>query len=649
MQFDYEVVIVGTGFGATVAATELAAKFPNAGGKPQILMLERGVWWFTPERPFPDDFKPLVDTSYPPGVKGKHGVQYWPRPDHRRGVLELLNSTWANIPGGDRRDFGNAPQPLYRFNTFDELDVVTASGVGGGSLIYSNVSIEPHRDGATYPIMEDWAKPLTPADYDGMTGAKAWMKVNRGAPRKIVTRFPPNGDQSFQSPDPTHDYALLGKCRWLKQAAAAMKADPAWKNAIGDWEGLDLAVIEYPDPEQEKEGGKTLCERQGRCFLGCLPGARHTLNKTLIGKVMFPKTKDGSGAVVVLPPTAEVRSLAEVVDIEKLAGGGYKIHYDDLRFGDHEPGRKEAVTAKRVVLAAGCLATNEIMLNLKNRGWALSDMVGAQFSTNGDYAGFIDYPRKPGDKLNFNPAPFPIFGTRGPINASHVKFSFKPDKMYVNFEDATIPPMLAPFVRRALDVVQRSLDHDPFLDLLGGMWNLQFEDLNEKPDPRRPDQYMTEHELLQNTFFFNLMGRDEARGRFSLNSKNKLTLGFDGGPLSNDPVYTKMEEIVTAMAKAMNGEYMRFPFWGRGRLLDNDFTPDRKFITVHPLGGCAMGHNSADGVVNTLGQVFDNNSGNSSVHQGFYIMDASVIPGPLAVNPTLTIVAMAKRIAAGVV
>ena len=122
MPFDYEVVIVGTGFGATVAATELAAKFPNAGGKPQILMLERGVWWFTPERPFPDDFKPLVDTNYPPGVKGKHGVQYWPRPDHRRGVLELLNSTWANIPGGDRRDFGNAPQPLYRFNTFDELD-----------------------------------------------------------------------------------------------------------------------------------------------------------------------------------------------------------------------------------------------------------------------------------------------------------------------------------------------------------------------------------------------------------------------------------------------------------------------------------------------------------------------------------------------
>src|SRR5690242_11294044 len=120
MAFDFEAIIIGSGFGATVVATELVNKpqFQAAGGKPKVLMLERGVWWFSPERPFPAGFVNDVDTSYPPGKTGKHPVQYWPRPDHRRGALELLYSTWANIPGGDRRnDPGSHPQPLYRYRS----------------------------------------------------------------------------------------------------------------------------------------------------------------------------------------------------------------------------------------------------------------------------------------------------------------------------------------------------------------------------------------------------------------------------------------------------------------------------------------------------------------------------------------------------
>lgn len=37
--------IIGTGFGASVAITKLLEKRPNA----TIHMLERGLWWFTPE------------------------------------------------------------------------------------------------------------------------------------------------------------------------------------------------------------------------------------------------------------------------------------------------------------------------------------------------------------------------------------------------------------------------------------------------------------------------------------------------------------------------------------------------------------------------------------------------------------------------
>ena len=44
MGTNYDAIVIGTGFGATIAATRLALK-----GK-KVLMLERGTWWVTPEK-----------------------------------------------------------------------------------------------------------------------------------------------------------------------------------------------------------------------------------------------------------------------------------------------------------------------------------------------------------------------------------------------------------------------------------------------------------------------------------------------------------------------------------------------------------------------------------------------------------------------
>src|SRR5437879_2065456 len=131
MPFDYDAIIIGTGFGATVVATELAIER----GRSRILMLERGVWWFTPERPLP----PYITSK--PGDK-REPLQYWPRPDHRQGILDLLSVVKTNIDMVEAlRDIRDRPQPLYQYNSFPQIDILTASGVGGGSLIYSNVSI----------------------------------------------------------------------------------------------------------------------------------------------------------------------------------------------------------------------------------------------------------------------------------------------------------------------------------------------------------------------------------------------------------------------------------------------------------------------------------------------------------------------------
>jgi cholesterol oxidase len=57
--------------------------------------------------------------------------------------------------------------------------------------------------------------------------------------------------------------------------------------------------------------------------------------------------------------------------------------------------------------------------------------------------------------------------------------------------------------------------------------------------------------------------------------------------------------------------------------------------TAHILGGCVMGSNSLQGVIDSNHQVFN--------YPGLYVCDGSVIPANLGVNPSLTITALAER------
>ncbi len=93
------------------------------------------------------------------------------------------------------------------------------------------------------------------------------------------------------------------------------------------------------------------------------------------------------------------------------------------------------------------------------------------------------------------------------------------------------------------------------------------------------------------------------------------------------------------VAHAHGGWYKRLKEFG-----DN-------LISVHPLGACGMSDDPADGVVNHLGQVYNGRKGGCcdgvgrpETHRGLYVADASVIPTAIAVNPFMTISALAERI-----
>ena len=56
--------------------------------------------------------------------------------------------------------------------------------------------------------------------------------------------------------------------------------------------------------------------------------------------------------------------------------------------------------------------------------------------------------------------------------------------------------------------------------------------------------------------------------------------------------------------------------------------------TAHILGGCPIGTGPEDGVVDDRCEAFG--------HPGLFVVDGSIMPGNLGVNPSLTIAALAE-------
>ena len=99
-----------------------------------------------------------------------------------------------------------------------------------------------------------------------------------------------------------------------------------------------------------------------------------------------------------------------------------------------------------------------------------------------------------------------------------------------------------------------------------------------------------------------------------------------------DPVFARISDALETATGATGGTYIPNPIWSESL--------GRNLVSVHPLGGCAMADSAVDGVVDDLGRVFNPAGG---VHPGLHVLDGSVIPSSLGVNPSLTITAVAER------
>ena len=684
----FEVVVIGTGFGGTILSTSLVNKFADEDKalpddqKRRVCILERGQWWVSHEVPISaggNEFRPITNPKL--GMREyleANDIPYhlWAFPDNSNGLIELFNI----LRTVNRRG-------LYDFRPSDRVHVVSASGVGGGSLVYTNVTEEPDS-----MVVDSWKSKLgLDIDNASLTPffemAKAFIGVNK------ITTTAANG--TFK----------LARTRAFQEAAERVRlADPSivWKNPsaasdhVEDIYAVNLSITDLPQEKDvmtlfKQAGGdfntaltkiKTdaqfqnklaefmrkyavetnICERQGRCALGCIPGARHTNNK----KIFDMLNNDAKKKFV------ELRVLCQANDIEPREGEEfpYKIYYDDYSirnlsddnldlngndgknyklssklFEWQDAGKEKFILAKKVILAAGSVGSTELLLKSANsprraadKNLKFSTKLGERFSTNGDLLGVV------------KPTKLDVAMTRGPIVTSAIRFRENANTIYT-IEDSGLPKMFAgisPFLSNP-DLMRRLIG----LVSLGYVQQLLAMLNQNSPialaNPNVP--LSVAEQDLSHVMLLSGMGTDSADGSiklkasWTLSDANAINVSFDLN--KQKPLFDKMKAKMSGIAEHM-GELgpisLSTPFW------DSNDVAGSSTIVLHPLGGCSMGADRTEGVVNSLGQAFDGRGNDDSkLYDGLYVVDGGIVPSALGVNSSLTISALAFRIAQNLV
>ena len=176
---------------------------------------------------------------------------------------------------------------------------------------------------------------------------------------------------------------------------------------------------------------------------------------------------------------------------------------------------------------------------------------------------------------------------------------------------------------------------------------------NPARDPLAVDPVTIEHSAV-----YAVMGDDGAAGRvtlrsdFASDSDGSVTVKWPGlGKHALFPAQISALENLAAI-NGIGGRVLANPLWsplpgGLDFLVD---APKGPLLTVHPLGGCRMGDDVATGVVNHWGQVFTGDKDNPrNIYRTLAVLDGSIIPSALGINPALTIAAVAARAVEGLI
>jgi cholesterol oxidase len=291
----------------------------------------------------------------------------------------------------------------------------------------------------------------------------------------------------------------------------------------------------------------------------------------------------------------DVRTDAAAWTIEPLPGG-YRVLWRDDRTGAWR-----VDTARAVVVSAGAINSPELLLRARDLTRSLPDLspqLGRHVSGNGDAVFGAFFPGLAAD--------FKAEGPKGHV-FSIVSYHWWRTGRFV-VEDVGSAPLGAakyPLRREGGD---------------GRYWGPQVKNLLR-------DHYATDMVGIGG------VGIDGADGRVTIDRDGRAHLDWTKRLVPGDRTYEVIEGIRAACRVIVEA--------GGGELLhEEEWTDRRRMLGVHPLGGCRMARGRAAGVVDARGQVFG--------HPGLYVIDGSILPGAVGVNPSLTIAALAEKLSDGV-
>lgn len=554
--FDFDAVVVGSGFGGAVNACRLSERGLR------VLVLERGRRWQSKHFPRPQGDA----TDFP-----------------RRPEDPFL---WDQ--DAPQRDNG-----WFDIRPFPGMLVLVAAGVGGGSLAYSNVSVEPAPDvfsgGWPREIGHDALRP----HYDEvgrMLGAR------RVPENQLTERFKLVRDAARK-----RGYEHL--FRSLPLAVAFNERYLPEPNPGG----LPRQV-EYAEPFDNPHGVRQgHCVHLGTCNIGCDAQARNSLDLNYLALA----ERHG----------AEIRPL-HVARFLQPEGSGWRVHFDRILPGERL--ERGSATARKVVLACGTLGTTELLLRCRDEFGTLprlSRFLGRHFSSNANFL-------TPAVHLDRRVSP-----THGPTISAAIDFNealFEGESIHV--EDGGFPDVLGTWLR---DNPARTFK-DVLVNLALSLVRGQLGQADADADRGDPYRYLM-------PWF--AQGRDYGEGALKLRrflwifGPRRLQLDWD--VQRNRRIFDKIVELHTRLARATCGDPKLSPLW---TVLSTVATP-------HPLGGCCLSdppgqgrewtdqqgrvRRSDQGVVDHRGAVFG--------YDNLYVADGSIIPRSIGRNPSRTIAALAER------
>lgn len=311
--WQFDVLIIGSGYGASITAARVA---PQLRPGMRLGVLERGKEWIPGT--FPDRLPDVTDESR----------------------LLLL---------GKKKGQVHNPIGLFNVQQFDEITILSGSGLGGSSLINASVAIRTDADVFAQPV---WPQALRDravldpfydlAEYELGVAREPWDHTHKMRAQRIA-----------------------GSCL----AASGAYYEPA-NLMITRSSNCSLPVL---NRQRILQRGCIDC---GDCLTGCNVGAKNMLSYNYL-----PIARRAG---------AEFYTQTQVHRIEK-CGDHYRVFFTQhLPLPDGSFEALHGMTTTRVlVLGAGSLGSSEILMRSQSENLKFSAHLGSRWTGNGDALGFI--------------------------------------------------------------------------------------------------------------------------------------------------------------------------------------------------------------------------------------------------------------------